>query len=90
MHGPPMYFTPDWISARTSVQSLAALSPEVVVTGHGQTMQGQEMRAALHELAERFDEIAVPETGRYTLKQDRSSVGRSTPNRVALASLKEP
>ena len=63
-------FTPDWISARTSVQSLAALTPDVVVTGHGQAMQGQEMRAALHELAERFDEIAVPQTGRYTIKQD--------------------
>ena len=65
MHGPPMYFTPDWVSARASVQSLAALSPDVVITGHGQAMQGQEMRAALHELAERFDEIAVPKTGRY-------------------------
>jgi glyoxylase-like metal-dependent hydrolase (beta-lactamase superfamily II) len=45
MHGPPMYFTPDWVSARASVQSLAALSPDVVITGHGQAMQGQEMRA---------------------------------------------
>jgi hypothetical protein len=31
-------------------------------------MQGLEMRAALHELAERFDEIAVPKSGRYALK----------------------
>ena len=68
MHGPPMYFTPDWVSARASVQSLAALAPDVVVTGHGQAMQGQEMRAALQELAQRFDEVAVPETGRYALK----------------------
>ena len=68
MHGPPMYFTPDWVSARTSVQSLAALAPDVVVTGHGQAMQGQEMRAALQELAKRFDEVAVPQTGRYALK----------------------
>jgi glyoxylase-like metal-dependent hydrolase (beta-lactamase superfamily II) len=68
MHGPPMYFTPDWVSARASVQNLAALSPDVVVTGHGQAMQGLEMRAALHELAERFDEIAVPKSGRYALK----------------------
>jgi hypothetical protein len=68
MHGPPMYFTPDWVSACASVQNLAALSPDVVVTGHGQAMQGLEMRAALHELAERFDEIAVPKSGRYALK----------------------
>ena len=65
MHGPPMYFTPDWDNARRSVQKLAALSPETVVTGHGQAMQGPQMRAALNELADRFDEIAVPETGRY-------------------------
>jgi glyoxylase-like metal-dependent hydrolase (beta-lactamase superfamily II) len=65
MHGPPMYFTPDWDNACRSVQKLAALSPETVVTGHGQAMQGPQMRAALDELADRFDEIAVPETGRY-------------------------
>src|SRR4051812_11438627 len=28
MHGPPMYFTPDWNSAENSVRSLAALEPE--------------------------------------------------------------
>jgi glyoxylase-like metal-dependent hydrolase (beta-lactamase superfamily II) len=67
MRGPPMYFTPDWVSARASVQSLAELSPAVVVTGHGQAIQGQKMRAALHELAERFDEIAVPASGLYAL-----------------------
>jgi glyoxylase-like metal-dependent hydrolase (beta-lactamase superfamily II) len=67
MHGPPMYFTPDWSSARQSVQALAALAPETVVTGHGQAMQGPEMRAALNELARRFDEVAVPAHGRYVL-----------------------
>jgi len=65
MHGPPMYFTPDWDHARTSVQKLAALEPEIVVTGHGQAMRGFEMRDALHLLARDFDRIAVPEHGRY-------------------------
>ena len=60
MHGPPMYFTPDWASARTSVQALAQLAPEFVITGHGAAMQGPEMRAALNELATRFNEVAVP------------------------------
>jgi glyoxylase-like metal-dependent hydrolase (beta-lactamase superfamily II) len=64
MHGPPMYFTPDWENARTSVQSLAELAPRTVVTGHGRAMQGPEMRAALNELAKRFDEVAVPAHGR--------------------------
>jgi len=62
MHGPPAYFTPDWISAKQSVKSLARLDPEIVVTGHGAAMSGPIMRSALHELAERFDEVAVPGT----------------------------
>ena len=64
MHGPPMYFTPDWASAKASVRELAALAPEIVVTGHGAAMQGPEMRAALDALAERFDEVAVPQNQR--------------------------
>ena len=65
MHGPPMYFTPDWDAARRSVEKLALLCPETVVTGHGQAMQGPQMRAALNELARDFDQVAVPKTGRY-------------------------
>ncbi len=65
MHGPPKYYTPDWVSARASVQTLAALEPEVAVTGHGPAMRGAEMRAALHLLARDFDQIAVPEHGQY-------------------------
>jgi glyoxylase-like metal-dependent hydrolase (beta-lactamase superfamily II) len=65
MHGPPMYFTPDWEQARESVRRLAALEPDLAVTGHGQAMRGPEMTRALHELANGFDEIAVPEHGRY-------------------------
>jgi glyoxylase-like metal-dependent hydrolase (beta-lactamase superfamily II) len=60
MHGPPMYFTPDWISAGESVRRLAALEPEVVLTGHGRAMRGPEMRAALRDLATNFREVAVP------------------------------
>ena len=65
MHGPPMYYTPDWDSARESVRTLAELDPYVVVTGHGRAMQGSEMRRALHELARDFDEVARPKRGRY-------------------------
>jgi hypothetical protein len=61
-----MYFTPDWPSARQSVLNLAALGPDTVVTGgHSRAMQGPEMRSALAELAERFDEVAVPKHGQY-------------------------
>jgi hypothetical protein len=60
-----MYYTPDWMSARESVARLAALEPELVVTGHGPAMQGAGMREALHRLARDFDQVAVPKTGRY-------------------------
>lgn len=69
LHGPPMYFTPDWDSARESVRQLAALEPEVVVTGHGRAMAGEQMRTALHTLARDFDRIAIPEHGRYVHKR---------------------
>jgi glyoxylase-like metal-dependent hydrolase (beta-lactamase superfamily II) len=65
MHGPPKYYTPDWDSAHSSVERLAALEPEVVVTGHGPAMRGPEMLSALKLLARDFDRIAVPEHGRY-------------------------
>lgn len=67
LHGPPMYFTPDWGAAKTSVERLAALEPEIAVTGHGRAMQGAEMRTALHALARDFDRIAVPDHGKYVL-----------------------
>lgn len=65
MHGPPRYFTPDWNASRLSVVRLAALEPEVVVTGHGPAMRGAEMREALHALADNFEAVAVPAQGRY-------------------------
>jgi glyoxylase-like metal-dependent hydrolase (beta-lactamase superfamily II) len=65
MHGPPMYFTPDWANAKFSVGKLAALEPELVITGHGPAMSGLQMRDALQVLADNFDEVAVPEHGKY-------------------------
>jgi glyoxylase-like metal-dependent hydrolase (beta-lactamase superfamily II) len=65
LHGPPMYYTPDWDHAERSVRALAALEPELVATGHGTPMRGEVMRAGLHELADRFRELAIPEHGRY-------------------------
>ena len=65
MHGPPMYYTQDWQASRRSVEHLAALEPELAITGHGRAMQGPEMRQALHTLARDFDHVAVPEQGSY-------------------------
>jgi glyoxylase-like metal-dependent hydrolase (beta-lactamase superfamily II) len=65
MHGPPAYFTPDWVSAKRSVEILATLEPQIVITGHGAAMEGPLMRSALEKLAERFDEIALPPKYRH-------------------------
>lgn len=65
LSGPPRYFTCNWASAKISVLKLAALDPEIVATGHGVPMFGQEMRNALHTLSRRFDSLAVPDKGRY-------------------------
>jgi len=65
LHGPPVYFTPDWVAARASVERLAALEPEVALTGHGQPIQGPALREALHRLANEFDQVAIPAHGRY-------------------------
>ena len=65
LHGPPMYFTSDWAAARESVERLAALEPEVAVTGHGRALRGAEMRTALHTLAREFDNVAKPQHGRF-------------------------
>ena len=65
LHGPPAYFTPDWDAARDSVSTLAALSPDLLMPGHGQPWRGESMREALYTLAEEFDRAERPRFGRY-------------------------
>ncbi len=63
--GPPKYFTYDWEAARNSVRRLADLNPNIVATGHGKPMSGDDMKIALTNLAVHFDEQALPKKGRY-------------------------
>ncbi len=72
LHGPPKYYTQNWVAAQSSVQELAKLEPELVVTGHGPAMQGVELRRALHALADHFVQIAVPKDGRYVREPARA------------------
>ena len=65
LNGPPAYFTTDWDAARWSVQRLAAMRVETLLSGHGQPMIGAAMRRDLQDLAEHFDERARPRRGRY-------------------------
>lgn len=65
VHGPPKPMTPDWVSAKASVQKLAELNPAIAGSGHGIPMSGEVLADQLKELAEKFDELAVPPQGRY-------------------------
>lgn len=82
LHGPPMYYTPDWQKARASVEALAALEPELAVTGHGPALRGEKLRSALHALARDFESVAVPKHGRYVEAPARAEDGTAyTPPR---------
>lgn len=63
--GPPKYFTPDWGAAARSVKKLAALEPNVITTGHGHAMYGDEARKELHKLVKEFWRVGIPAAGRY-------------------------
>ncbi|WP_054636517.1 MBL fold metallo-hydrolase [Thalassobacillus sp. C254] len=63
--GPPRYFTPDWLQAEASVQKINQLHPAVAVTGHGLPMAGDQLKEGLISLVENFQEIAVPDKGKY-------------------------
>lgn len=65
VHRPPAYFTPDWPAARVSIVKLAELLPEVVATGHGIPLHGDEMRRELLRLGYEFERLGLPTTGRY-------------------------
>jgi glyoxylase-like metal-dependent hydrolase (beta-lactamase superfamily II) len=64
LHGPPAYFTADWNAARGSVARLADLNPVIVAPGHGQPLRGPNLPQELHDLARRFDEVAIPDNRR--------------------------
>ncbi|WP_374950380.1 MBL fold metallo-hydrolase [Mucilaginibacter sp.] len=63
--GPPKYITSDWIAAAKSVRKLSALQPRIAATGHGPVMRGKELQTGLNYLANRFESVAVPGSGRY-------------------------
>lgn len=75
MHGPPMYYTQNFVDAEASVKKLDALEPELVITGHGKAMRGPAMRAALHELARNFKAAAVPDHGQYVEHPTSAAAG---------------
>lgn len=65
IHGPPVYLTTDWDASRDSVRRLAELNPSVAGTGHGKPVSGSELSEGLNRLAAQFDELAVPDHGKF-------------------------
>ena len=65
VNGPPAYYTPDWNAARSSVERIAALEPRIAGTGHGVPVSGADLEQGLADLVERWDEVALPNRGRY-------------------------
>ncbi|WP_099355731.1 MBL fold metallo-hydrolase [Fredinandcohnia onubensis] len=63
--GPPRYLTTDWQAAKRSVETLAKLKPTVAITGHGLPMTGELLEESLTRLVRDFDQIAIPDYGRY-------------------------
>jgi len=63
--GPPAYLTTDWKAAERSVNLLRDLNPMLVLPSHGQPMKGDELSRHLDLLTNYFEEIAVPEQGRF-------------------------
>nr|WP_309101354.1 MBL fold metallo-hydrolase [Fredinandcohnia onubensis] len=66
--GPPRYLTTDWQAAKRSVETLAKLKPTVAITGHGLPMTGELLEESLTRLVRDFDQIAIPDYGRYVDK----------------------
>ncbi|WP_461180443.1 MBL fold metallo-hydrolase [Virgibacillus kimchii] len=65
VNGPPRYLTTDWQLAYKSLRALEAIRPQVVVPGHGEAMEGEDLTEGLRRLADNFQSLAVPDHGRY-------------------------
>ncbi|MFS0594719.1 MBL fold metallo-hydrolase [Cytobacillus horneckiae] len=63
--GPPRYLTTDWDSALNSVRTLEALKPSIAITGHGIPMAAGTLEKSLLTLVRDFEQIAIPEHGKY-------------------------
>jgi glyoxylase-like metal-dependent hydrolase (beta-lactamase superfamily II) len=65
VQGPPRYLTTDWQAAWETVRKLKDLRPAVVIAGHGQYMEGAELRLGLKKLVEDFATVAIPDHGKF-------------------------
>ena len=66
---PPATMTPDWQSARRTVEALARLRPDAVAAGHGLPITGSGVADALEQFARTF---TPPPHGRYVHQAARA------------------
>lgn len=66
LQGPPRYLTTDWKAAKQSAEQLQALQPNFIGPGHGLPMFGDEFKIDLKRLVSEFDQVAIPDYGKYT------------------------
>ena len=69
VNGPPRYLTTDWQAAWDSVRKLHALNPKMVISGHGKSIEGEELTAGLERLVNEFYRMAIPEHGKFVHKE---------------------
>lgn len=55
LHGPPAYFTPNRYQAKQSIIKLAEYMPEILYSGHGKPMHGQELTTGLKKLIKQYE-----------------------------------
>lgn len=65
INGPPRYLTTDWDAAYSSIVTLRDLHPQLVISGHGQAMEGTALATGLDRLIAEFDEVAKPDHGKF-------------------------
>lgn len=66
--GPPAYLTTDWGAAKKSVDRIKELKPELAIPSHGLPMKGDKLTKHLDMLSRDFNEIAIPNHGRFVDK----------------------
>ncbi len=66
--GPPAYLTTDWETSRNSIEKLRDLEPHLAIPSHGLPMDGEKLSRHLDYLLTNFNNIAVPEDGKYVDK----------------------
>jgi len=70
INGPPRYLTTNWEEARQSVIKLQSLNPSLLIAGHGTHMEGRELKQGLANLVNHFDELAIPDHGKFVTHEE--------------------